>query len=253
MPALRNSQTNTKQNRAEKNLCGCGCAFFSIMIGTGVLGLTHKLLLPMLIVGMLVLPVCSVIIRKTGRCKPLLYTVRGIAAALLCLPCIMTMLCIGFSKTPALYRIKRFIYREGVRDIRHSAVLSPEKLPADFSGYLFHTRAQAAAQDYHPDAVLQLYTTDTAWLDAFEAKLAAEAGLIRLEFHAPDAAPYDPEDGEEPEDIRPNHLSAYLYSMMQDADKEQFVWYEPTDETGKPLTYGCALISRKTGLVLVWF
>ena len=246
-----NAQDQRKRRRHNANLTGCSCGFFALMLGVGVMNLTEKLFLPGLAVWLILLPLCSVLVRKTGKGRPLLYAMRAAGITLLVLPCIMTFLCVGFSKIPALYRIRRFIYREGVRDRFHSGVLMPEQLPDSLTRYEFHARVQAPAQDYSPDAVLIL-NTDQSWLHAYEDSLAADEGLFRHENTVNEL--YDEESGDEqPAHQCPELLPRWVYDPYRITDDLQHaVFYLPQDAEGKTARYTGAMINYETGLLIVW-
>lgn len=228
--------------------CGLGCA--SVFLGMGVMNLTVLLLYPAVPVWLFVIPLCALLYRKTGKCKPLLYAARGAGITLMLLPFLMTVLVLGFSETPALYPVRRFIYRKGVVNRHHSAVLMPEHLPEKPAQYDFHARVQFPAQDYHPDAVLRL-RTDAAWLDSYEAELAAEDGLMRIENEPPE---YDPEYDEEPERPQcPQYFPHYLYDTRYlTEDLSHAVFYLPQNSDGTPDKSTGAMINRETGLLIVW-
>ena len=246
-----NAQDQRKRRRQSANLTGCGCGFFALMLGVGVMSLTEKLFLPGLAVWLILLPLCSVLVRKTGKGRPLLYAVRTAGITLLILPALMTILCLSFSKVPALYRVRRFIYREGVCDRFHSGVLMPERLPDSITQYNFRARVQAPAQDYSPDAVLVLHT-DQSWLHAYEDSLAADEGLIRIENTVPEQ--FDEESGEEqPAQQCPEQLPRWVFDPNNITDDLQHaVFYLPQDAEGKPARYAGAMINYETGLLVVW-
>ena len=246
-----NAQDKRKQRRQNANLTGCGCGFFALMLGVGVMNLTVWLFYPGLAVWLILLPLCSVLVRKTGKCRPLLYAMRTAGITLLILPALMTILCLSFPKVPALYRVRRFLYREGVCDRYHSGVLMPEHLPDSITRYEFKARVQAPAQDYSPDAVL-LLNTDQSWLHAYEDSLAADEGLIRIENTVPEQ--YDEESGEEKtERPCPELLPHWVFYPNNITDDLQHaVFYLPQETEGKPARYAGAMINYETGLLVVW-
>ena len=240
-----------KKRRQTANVTGCGCGCFSLMLGSGVIHLTQRLLLPGIPVWLLLIPLCALLVRKTGKCKPLLWFMRAAGVLLLLLHCKLTLLCVSFPTVPALYRVRRFLYREGVRDRSHSAVLMPERLPEQFTGYTFRACVQAPAQDYYPDASLHL-RTDAEWLRHSEDTLAAESGLMRLEDTQPEIL-YDEEDDEQAEPLRPKYLPLYLFDTDYiTEDLQHAVFYLPQNADGTPDSYAGAMINYETGLLIVW-
>lgn len=228
--------------------CGLGCA--SVFLGMGVMNLTVLLLYPAVPVWLLVIPLCALLYRKTGKCKPLLYAARGAGITLMLLPFLMTVLIVGFSGTSALHPVRRFIYRKGVVNRPYSAVLMPAHLPENTYDYHLQIRPLFPAQDYKPEALLRL-RTDAAWLDTYEAELAAADGLMRIENEPPE---FDPEYDEEPEGPQcPQYLPHYLYDTRYiTEDLSHAVFYLPQNSDGTPDKSTGAMLNRETGLLIVW-
>ena len=228
------------------NAAGIGCVILSVLSGLCVPGLTALIPIVSLPVWLLILPLCAVPVRKTGRCKPLLYTVRGISIGLLCLPCIMTVLCVSFPQSSALHRVRRTLYREGVTCSACSRILMPEQLPDSYSDYSFRIHAPSVLSDTKPDGQLRLYTTDTEWLDRYEASVNAmrpdEKLLVRIEYPAAD------QSGRAFPDAMPDAVA----EAVKETGAQHFVYYATQGDYSHRQPYTGALIDRDTGLLLVW-
>ena len=71
----------------------------------------------------------------------------------------LAVLC-GFTKTEAMYHIKRWVYTTGVfgDNAGYYERLLPEYLPDVCEGYSFRTQGSVPAQDYHPSSFLVFHT-----------------------------------------------------------------------------------------------
>ncbi|MBR3418600.1 MAG: hypothetical protein IKG82_07920 [Oscillospiraceae bacterium] len=260
-------QISARRKRLKAVNIGCGAAipFLAIILGT-TLNITLIAALPVLIFGLCVIPFFFKLNDDTGSCRIPLLISRVIGIGLLAVTLLAPPVCLGFSRTPLLYPVKRLVYAKGVKSYQNIGAfcehrcLLPEKLPAVHEDYRFYTdQALHGPDGPYPDAYL-VFHTDTETLKQYAAKLEAsrEIKRQRYELTEDDLNNLDYFTDEQdrlafkyrrlfniPEEITGRMLrNSGITDDLSDAD-----YYVPADKTN--LGSG-VLINYETGLFLAW-
>ena len=252
-----------RHKRLRRTNIGCAASLpFVMFLLIMTTGITLRLALPVLIAGLAIVPLCSLLHEKTGRFRPLLRIAQTIAVGLLAAALAAPFICLTGTRNPQMYRLKWFVYTNGVREsafVKNN--IPPEKLPAIHKDYYFRTEPDMIAQDYTPCAFLFLHT-DAETLNQTAERLDAYSGVIREQNTPP-----DPEDLAEREAgyradeaylaHRPDALPHFVYQELvkkagfQD-DLSNAVIYKPAKQANMWYVGSGALINYETGLLVIW-
>lgn len=260
-------QISARRKRLKAVNIGCGVAipYLAIILGT-TLNITLIAALPVMIFGLAVIPFFFKLNDDTGSCRIPLLISRVIGIGLLAVTLLAPPVCLGFSRTPLLYPVKRLVYAKGVKSYQNIGAfcehrcLLPEKLPAVHEDYWFLTdQALHGPDGPYPDACL-VFHTDTETLKQYAAKLEAsrEIKRQRYELTEDDLNNLDYFTDEQdrlafkyrrlfniPEEITGRMLrNSGITDDLSNAD-----YYVPADKTN--LGSG-VLINYETGLFLAW-
>ena len=185
-PPARYAKPPVSARRRRLKSVNIGCAVtipFLVIILITTLGITLITALPVLIFGFAVIPFFFNINEDTGSCRVLLLISRAIGIGLLAVTLLAPPVCLGFSKTPVIYPLKRLVYakgvsgRPGLAQFCEKNCLLPEKLPAVHKDYCFVTdQALHGPDGPYPNACL-VFHTDTETLKQYAAKLEAARGI----------------------------------------------------------------------------
>lgn len=226
-----------------------GCFFWIL-----TLPLTFTLMLISALINGL-LGICSKLVRKFQKGRPVLLVMRtlGIAAAILTM--LPSLLILGFDHTPLLYKAKRFAFTRGVHTAALYREILPEELPNPHSDYTFLTQGQFIAQDYSPSCYLMLHT-DEETLSRIEREFIPQISWL-VRFDPPEldeeavqsAAALDPDDRFTvycPE--LAGHAAARLWHAGFRADLTGAVVWRTQNA---PYSKGI-MIHRESGTLLIW-
>ncbi len=268
-PPARYVQPPVPVRRKRMKSINIGCAasipFLAILLGT-TLNITLYAAIPVLILGLVLIPVFFRVNEDTGSCRIPLLISRVIGIGLLAVTLLAPPVCLGFSRTPLLYPVKRLVYAKGVKSYQNIGAfcehrcLLPEKLPAVHENYRFYTdQALHGPDGPYPDACL-VFHTDTETLKQYAAKLEASREIERQRYELTEddlnSLDYFTDETERlafkykrlfniPEKITRNMLrNSAVTDDLSDAD-----YYVPVDKTN--LGSG-VLINYETGLFLAW-
>ena len=220
--------------------------------------LTLSLTLPLLGIAAAVnglLGICSKIVRKIQKGRPVLLCLRTAGIAAVVLAILPSLLLLGFERTPALYKAKRFVFTRGVRTSELYRELLPEELPAHCTDYCFITQGSFPAQDYSPSCYLMLHT-DGETLTRIEQEFIPKISWL-VRFDPPEldeeavqsAASYNPENRYNvycPE--LAGHAAARLWTAgFRDDLTGAVIW-----RTSNPAYSKGILIHRESGLFMIW-
>ena len=204
--------------------------------------LTFRLLLPFLISGIVVVPICYAIHRKTGKLKFLLFLTRfaacAITAVLLLSPFVYPIIFDMLAKKPATYPLARGLLIECIYADERSRFLLPQKLPDPHDNLHFKSGAPYFANGGGRTNTILCMHTDQAALSAYEAKL-----LQSNHFTCQDLPCTEEE-------------RRYLPILSDDYNKETEYnsgkMYSVKDDDERDC-FGRAIINYDTGLLLIWF
>ena len=113
--------------------------------------------------------------------QKVIYVAWGVTACAIIAYYVPLALLCGFTKTKALYHLKRWDYATGVfgDNAEYYERLLPEYLPDVCEGYSFRTQGSVPAQDYHPSSFL-VFHTDAATVGQY-MRYYEGIGLARLD------------------------------------------------------------------------
>ena len=254
-PPARHVQPEISPRRRRLRSINIGCAVtlpFLLILQLFTLWLSVKLAIPVLVIVLLIIPALFHLHEKTGKLRLPLAVFRVLGIAMTAAAIAIPVLCIRGTRIPQLYRIRRFIYEDGLHDAFHSKnSILPETLPAVHRDYNFSILPTVQDKSF-----LFLHT-DTETLAQYEAQFAADPDVTCL---TEDTAPAQTDETEQPE--RPQALPAEVWQKLRDTAGfgedlshakiyHKFVLLEQR-ANGKLGISGNALINYETGLLAFW-
>ena len=250
---------------------GCGAAIFPLMLLFGAtLDLTLKFALPILLIGLLAVPFCFKLNEDKGKGLWMLHIVRALTIGMLVIVSAAPIVCLGFSKTPLLYPLKRIIYAVGVRNYQgistfaENKCLMPETLPPEHHDYYFRTEQALHGPDGpSPDAYLYFHT-DQETLKQYAEELDAASEIECWHIEMPTELPEKESDFNNEDDWLifkyrrifgiPDDVAYFMIKGAGIRDEfSDIYYYHPNFPSGLKDTYGSGVIIHyQTGLFIAW-
>ena len=265
-----NPLISKRQQRLRTVNMGCAASIMPLLLLFGAtLNITLKFSLPILAVGLGLVPFCSMIYEKKGKgCIPLTIF-RVLTIGMLVIVIGSAVICMCFQHTPALFRLKRLIFAVGVHDYKdidqfgENKCLMPEKLPAVHKDYCYVTdQALHGPDGPFPRACLSFYT-DAETLQQYAEKLETAEGVEHLHYES-DAWEM-PEYYQEQMDnwLADQYRQTFhmpervIFQMLRYAGIRENLsnadYYAPAFSSGLSESFGSGvIINYETGLFLAW-
>lgn len=230
------------------------CSCFILLWTLSVAGLFPYFFIVLLILFILI-PVFSIINRKSGICRIALWTARIAFVLTVALYAFIPFVGMSFEHIKIFYVPKKLIYTYGVYSPPYTITeMLPKHLPDECRGYKFKTELGSIAQDYHPSVYLMFYTdrdTIAEYEEFFsglpDCEKSDEIGS-RMRQVVKDGK-YSYITYVQPEAF-PNHA----FTWLDDIHKEEFLDMRNAVVYRKTKGYygrGC-LLDHDSGLVIYW-
>lgn len=225
------------------------CSCFILLWSLSVAGLFPYFFIVLLILFILI-PVFSIINRKSGICRIALWTVRIAFVLTAALYAFIPFVGMSFEHIKIFYVPKKLIYTYGVYSPPYTITeMLPKHLPDECRSYKFKTELGSIAQDYHPSVYLMFYT-DKATMEQYEKDFDALSNVTEVsaecekrEFYSLDNTTF----------YYPKNFPDHAFSWLDDVHRKDFVDMPNAKLyiAGTYYTKGC-LLDYDSGLVVYW-
>lgn len=221
----------------------CGGLMF-VMYTSGITSVLFDIGLPV----NMILVLFYRIYKKYGRFRKTVIILRITVIIIFALGLLAPIVLMNFKHTKFMYPLKRFCYNYGVYEIKDNIL--PSKLPEKYNDYLFITKGNVPAQDYHTDAYL-IFHTNKNTLKNYENYFASLNNAERQTTHMPNQ-----KEKQFPDEYRillkcPEELPRHVFWTFQPEHIHGFekaVIYTIPSYYGK----GC-MFDYDSGLAVFWY
>ena len=258
-PPARYAKPPVSKRRKRLRAVNIGCAAsipFLMIFLLGTVCFTEIMAIPVLAVGLGLIPFFFRLNEDTGECRLLLTVSRLLCIGLLVLTAAAPVICLNFDGTQKMYPLKKLVFARGVKGSAAAAAvhsLLPDTLPDVCSDYQFRTQPCTIAPGSGQSAYLFFYT-DAQTLRQYAGQLEAAEGM-NCAHEEPPLRPAETADAETVPLRGPMPSDPYnmLVKWKGFAPDLRYAYcYTPSSNVSRNWFGKCVIIDYNSGLFAVW-